>query len=163
MTEADLIFVDSKGNHYLVRDVLGAGDCALLALLHNPNFHAPVSGTDELRRAVVAFARGISHDECSTVYALVGEKNGVTFDAYLSQVLQLGFWVGTVLFIWVMMLYGIDIRSHFFDAQQIPECNSTYDFLKQHLPTVASSVAQDKTPVHVLFHQYRNMKRCKPS
>ena len=48
MNEANIIFSDLKGNRYLVRDVPGAGDCALLALLHNPAFHAPVSGVDEL-------------------------------------------------------------------------------------------------------------------
>jgi hypothetical protein len=57
MTEADLIFIDSLGNPYLVRDILGAGDCALLALLHTLNFHAFVSGVNELRRAIVSFAR----------------------------------------------------------------------------------------------------------
>ncbi len=41
MNEADLIFSDLKGNRYMVRDVPGAGDCALLALLHNSVFHAP--------------------------------------------------------------------------------------------------------------------------
>jgi len=73
-----------------------AGDCALLALLHNPAFHAPVSGVDGLRRVVVSFAREESHQDCSKVYSLVGGKNGVTFDGYLSQVLQPGFWAGTV-------------------------------------------------------------------
>ena len=115
MNESDIIFSDFKGNRYLVRDVLGAGDCALLALLHNPAFHAPVSGADELRRAVVSFARGESRQDCSEVYSLVGERNGVTFDGYLSQVLQPGFWVGTVFFVWVSMCYGITICSHYFD------------------------------------------------
>jgi len=90
MTEADPIFVDSLGNPYLVRDVLGAGGCALLALLHTPNFHAPVSGVNELRRAIVSFARGQCRNECYTVYSLVAERNGVTFNCYLSQALQDG-------------------------------------------------------------------------
>jgi hypothetical protein len=90
MNEANIIFSDFKGNRYLVQDVPGAGGCALLALLHNPAFHAPVSGEDELRRAVMSFARGESHQDCSEVYSLVGGKNGVTFDGYLSQVLQPG-------------------------------------------------------------------------
>ncbi len=80
MTEADPSFVDSQGNYYLVRDVFGAGDCGLLVLLHNLNFHAPVSGVNEMRRAIVAFARGQFNKDCCTVYSLVAERNGVTFD-----------------------------------------------------------------------------------
>ncbi len=38
MISSDPIFVDASGNHYLVRDVAGAGDCALLALLISPSF-----------------------------------------------------------------------------------------------------------------------------
>lgn len=163
MTEADPIFVDSLGNPYLVRDVLGAGDCALLALLHNPNFHAPVSGVNELRRAIVSFARGQCRDECCTVFSLVAERNGVTFDCYLSQALQDGFWVGTVFFIWVTMCYGIDIRSHFFNAQRNPEFNSTCAFLEGHLPSALPSNAENRAAVNVLFHTYRDMKRCKPA
>jgi len=49
MASSDPIFSDASGNHYLVRDVCGAGDCALLALLLSPSFEAPVSGADELR------------------------------------------------------------------------------------------------------------------
>jgi len=163
MTEADLIFVDSAGKNYLIRDVLGAGDCALLALLHNPNFHAPVSGADGLRTAIVAFARGERHDQCSSVYSLVGERNTLSFDSYVSQVLQQGFWVGTVFFIWVTMCYGIEIRSHYFNANRIPEFSSTCDFLRKHLPDVFADVPNDRTPVHVFFHCYRDMKRCKPT
>jgi len=158
MTEADPIFVDSLGNPYLVRDVLGAGDCALLALLHNPNFHAPVSGVNELRRAIVSFARGQCRDECCTVFSLVAERNGVTFDCYLSQALQDGFWVGTVFFIWVTMCYGIDIRSHFFNVQRNPEFNSTCAFLEGHLPSALPSNAENRAAVNVLFHTYRDMK-----
>jgi hypothetical protein len=146
-----------------VRDVLGAGDCALLALLHNPNFHAPVSGVNELRRAIVSFARGQCHDECCTVFSLVAERNGVTFDCYLSQALQDGFWIGTVFFIWVTMCYGIDIRSHFFNAQRNPEFNSTCAFLEGHLPSALPSNAENRAAVNVLFHTNRDMKRCKPA
>jgi len=49
MASSDPIFSDASGNHYLVRDVCGAGDCALLALLLSPSFEAPVLGADELR------------------------------------------------------------------------------------------------------------------
>jgi len=69
MNEANIIFSDLKGNRYLVRDVPGAGDCALLALLHNPAFHAPVSGVDELRRAVMSFSRGESPQDYSKVFS----------------------------------------------------------------------------------------------
>jgi hypothetical protein len=151
MTKVELIFVDSSGKNYLIRDVLGAGDCALLALLHNPNFHAPVSGADGLRMAIVAFARGERHDQCSSVYSLVGERNTLSFDSYVSQVLQQGFWVGTVFFIWVTMCYGIEIRSHYFNANRIPEFSSTCDFLRKHLPDIFADVPNDRTPVHVFF------------
>jgi hypothetical protein len=69
MISSDPIFVDASGNHYLVRDVAGAGDCALLALLISPSFEAPVSGADELRRAIVSFARGEARDDCPRVFA----------------------------------------------------------------------------------------------
>jgi hypothetical protein len=151
MTKVELIFVDSAGKNYLIRDVLGAGDCALLALLHNPNFHAPVSGADGLRMAIVAFARGERHDQCSSVYSLVGERNTLSFDSYVSQVLQQGFWVGTVFFIWVTMCYGIEIQSHYFNANRIPEFSSTCDFLRKHLPDIFADVPNDRTPVHVFF------------
>ena len=49
-----LVFVDANGNHFIVKDVLAAGDCALLALLNHPNFNAPVSDCLELRRAIVS-------------------------------------------------------------------------------------------------------------
>ncbi len=159
----DTVFVDMTGNHYLVRDVLGAGDCALLALLHNPRFEAPVSGVDGLRNAIAAFARGERRDQCSMVYSLVGERNGVTFDSYVSQVLQPGFWVGTVLYIWVTMCYGIEIRSHYFNAHRVPEFTSSVDVLRDHLPDAVPDGVEEKPPVHVLFHTYRNMARCNPS
>ncbi len=120
--------MDSLGNQYLVRDVLGDGDCALLALLHNPVFEAPVSGATELRKALVTFARGESCEDCAKVFALVGEKNETTFDMYLSQMLQLGFRVGTVSFIWATMAYGIDIRSHYFNESRKPDSTSTLTF-----------------------------------
>jgi hypothetical protein len=113
MISTDPIFVDATGNNYLIRDVCAAGDCALLALLMSPTFEAPVSGADELRRAIVSFARGEARDDCSTVFSLIGKNSSMTFDGYLSQVLQPKFWVGTIAFIWTSMAYGIDIVSHF--------------------------------------------------
>jgi hypothetical protein len=58
------------------------------------------------------------------------------------------------------MCYGVTICSHYFDAQQIPQCNST-DFLKSQMSGVSSTGSQQQ--VHVLFHQYHNMKCCKPA
>jgi len=162
MASSDPIFVDASGNHYLVRDVAGAGDCALLALLMSPSFEAPVSGADELRRAIVAFARGEARDDCSNVFSLVGEKNNDTFDGYLSQVIQKGFWVGTIVFIWTSMAYGINIVSHFFNEMKQPASNSTVHFLQLHLPNHVENINPNKT-VHVFFHQYKNMARCRPS
>jgi len=148
MNEADLIFSDFKGNRYLVRDVPGAGDCALLALLHNSVFHAPVSGVDELRRAVMSFSRGESPQDYSKVYSLLREKNGGTFDGFLSQVLQPGFWVGTLFFAWVIMCYGITICSHYFNSQWIPQHNSTEDLLKSHMPGVMFTGSQQQPLLH---------------
>jgi hypothetical protein len=148
MTEVDLIFVDSTGNHYFQ----GCTWCVtLLALLHNPNFHTPVSGADGPRTAIAAFARGECCDQCSSAYALVGERITLTFDSYVSQVLQQGFWVGTVFFIWVTICYGIEIRSHYFNANRIPKFSSFCDFLKKHLPDVFADVPEDKAPAHVFF------------
>jgi prepilin-type processing-associated H-X9-DG protein len=53
---SNVLFVDSLGNQYLVRDVPGDGNCALHALLFNPVFEVPLSGVSELRRGdVIAF------------------------------------------------------------------------------------------------------------
>jgi len=162
MISSDPIFVDASGNHYLVRDVAEAGDCALLALLISPSFEAPVSGADELRRAIVSFARGEARDDCSRVFALVGDKSSQTFDGYLNEVLETGFWVGTIAFIWTSMTYGINIVSHFFNEMKQPDSNSTAKFLQLHFPSHFENINPNKT-VHVFFHQYKNMKRCKPS
>ena len=162
MISADPIFVDATGNNYLVRDVCAAGDCALLALLMSPTFEAPVSGADELRRAIVSFARGEARDDCSTVFSLIGENSTSTFDGYLSEVLQPKFWVGTIAFIWTSMAYGIDIVSHFFNEHKQPASNSTADFLEKHMPKYCEFLDRTKS-MHIFFHQYKNMRRCKPS
>jgi len=156
MTSSDLIFVDASGNHYLVQDVAGAGDCALLTMLMSPSFSALVSEADELRQAIVAFARGEACDDCSNVFSLVGEENNDTFDGYLSQVTQKGFWVGTIIFIWTLMAYGINIISHFFNEMKQPASNSTAHFLQLHLPNHIENINPNKT-VHVFFHQSKNM------
>ena len=83
----ELVFVDANGNHFIVKDVLAAGDCALLSLLNNPNFNAPVSDCLELRRVIVSFAQGPCRDACFTVYGMVGDHFNMQFDCYLHAAL----------------------------------------------------------------------------
>jgi hypothetical protein len=155
-----LVFVDANGNHFIVKDVLAAGDCALLALLNHPNFNAPVSDCLELRRAIVSFAQGPCRDACFTVYGMVGDRSNMQFDCYLQHLLQPRFWVGTVFFIWASMAYGCDVRSHYFDEFRAPKYESTADFLVKYFK---GYLKEDMLIVDVFFHQYRNMGRCKPS
>jgi len=158
---SDVLFVDSLGNQYLVRDVPGDGDCALYALLFNPVFEVPLSGVSELRRGLVEYARGDAREACREVYSLVGQTATTTsFDVYLSEMSQPGFWVGTTAFIWATMAYGFDIRSHFFNEMQIPVSSSSLEFLKQHM--IGYDDAQYRT-VHVFFHKFRDMTTCKPA
>ena len=156
----ELVFVDANGNHFIVKDVLAAGDCALLALLNHPNFNAPVSDCLELRRAIVSFAQGPCRDACFTVYGMVGDRSNMQFDCYLQHVLQPRFWVGTVFFIWASMAYGCDVRSHYFDEFRAPKYESTADFLVKYFKDY---LKENMLIVDVFFHQYRNMGRCKPS
>ena len=69
----------------MVRDVHGAGDCALLALLLSPSFEAPVSGADELRQALVTFASGEACNDCLNVLSLVGEQCSETLAKFFSK------------------------------------------------------------------------------
>ncbi len=85
------------------QDVSTAGDCALLSLMGNPNFQAPLSTANELRRAVVTFARGVKQQDCITVYSMVGNRSNMSFEVYLENVMRAGFWVGTIFFIWTSM------------------------------------------------------------
>ena len=62
-------FRDSNGNFYIICDVAALGDCAVLAILGNPNFKAPLCTVQDLRRAVVSFAQGAAAEDCSKVYA----------------------------------------------------------------------------------------------
>jgi hypothetical protein len=62
----------------------------------NPNFQAPLSTANELRRAVVTFARGVKQQDCITVYSLVGNRSNMSFEVYLENVMRAGFWVGTI-------------------------------------------------------------------
>jgi hypothetical protein len=107
-------FCDAHRRFYLVKDVEALGDCAILAVLCHPNFKAPLCEVQELHRAVVSFARGPRGEECRLVYSLLRAVAATPFDAYLEQVLQPRFWVGTEFFVWVSMLYGVDICVHFF-------------------------------------------------
>jgi len=160
---SEMVYVDSLGKQYLIRDVLGNGDCALLALLHSPGFEAPVSGATELRRGIVSFARGESREACSRVYALLGERNETTFDMYLTRMLDPGFWVGTVAFVWATMAYGVEIKTHFFNDKGQPDSTSTTAFLRRHIPGYEDMELEENKAVHVFFHQYNQMKRCKPA
>jgi hypothetical protein len=117
-----------------VKDVEALGDCAILAVLCHPNFKAPLCEVQELHRAVVSFARGPRGEECRLVYSLLRAVAVTSFDAYLEQVLQPKFWVGTEFFVWVSMLYGVDICVHFFTAEKVPSFQSTADFLRKSIP-----------------------------
>jgi hypothetical protein len=83
----DTIYIDGEGNRYMVRDTLGAGDCALLSLLVNPSFVAPVSSSNELQHAVVSFARGVHREECSTAFPLLADRGNTHFEGYLEHVI----------------------------------------------------------------------------
>jgi hypothetical protein len=97
------VIVDTNGNHYIVKNVSGAGDCALLSLLSNPNFHVPVSDCLELRWTIVLFAQGASREDCYTVSGKVGHYY-MHFESYLKHVI-----------LWASMTYGCEIQSHFFN------------------------------------------------
>jgi len=158
---SNMIFTDAKGVIYAIRDVAGAGDCALLALLRSPNFRAPLSSSDELRRFVVSFVRGPGQFDCSQVYAIVGDRSHLHIEVYLDNVLMPRFWIGTIFFIWTLIALGIRIRSHYFNEFREPKLECTASFLKQYFP---NKYGTDEWPtVDVFFHQYGNMARCKPS
>jgi hypothetical protein len=124
------LYIDAEGKHYMVRDTLGAGDCALLSLLGYPSFTAPVSSSNELRRAIVSFVRGVHREECFTAFSLVRDWASTHFETYLEHVLQPWVWVGTVIYIWTSLAYG---RSNFFNEFREPKLESTGDFLQKYL------------------------------
>jgi hypothetical protein len=97
-SSSDVIFIDFEGRHYLVKHTFAAGDCAMLSLLSNPRFAAPVSSSTELWHAIVSFARGESQQECFNTYALIGDWVNMHFEFYLDHVLRPGFWVGMIYF-----------------------------------------------------------------
>jgi hypothetical protein len=116
MTATDTYtFIDCAGVQYCVKDVPGAGDCALLALLLNPDFKSPCTSPDELRRLVVSYVRGPSRDACSRMFTIVGDRTNFTFELYLESVLRPRFWVGTIFYLWASVALGVNIRSHFFN------------------------------------------------
>jgi hypothetical protein len=56
----------------------------LACLTPNTVFEVPLFGVSELRRGLVAFARGDAREACRKVYALVGQTaSTTTFDMYL--------------------------------------------------------------------------------
>jgi len=127
-------FRDSNGNFYIICDVAALGDCAVLAVLGNPNFKAPLCTVQELRRAVVSFAQGGAAEECSKVYAVLKGLQADAFDVYLQQVLQPRFWVGTEFFVWLTMMYGVEIIVHYFSSHKEVSQESTLGLLKTCLP-----------------------------
>jgi hypothetical protein len=58
-------FHDSNGNFYIFCDVAALGDCAVLVVLGNPSFKAPLCTLQELHCAAVSFAQGTAAEECS--------------------------------------------------------------------------------------------------
>jgi hypothetical protein len=110
-------------------------------------------------RGLVEFARGDACEACREVYSLVGQTATTTsFDVYLSEMSQPGFWVGTTAFIWATMAYGFDIRSHFFNEMQMPVSSSSLEFLKQHM--IGYDDAKYWT-VHVSFCKFKDITTCK--
>jgi hypothetical protein len=129
---SDALYIDAEGKCYMVRGILGAGDCALLSLLINPIFTAPVSSSNKLRRAIVSFARDAHREECFTAFSLFGDRVSTHFEMYLSHVLQPGVWVRTIFYILTSLAYGCNIRSHFFNEFREPKIESTGDFIQKY-------------------------------
>jgi hypothetical protein len=153
-------FIDCAGVQYYVKDVPGAGDCALLALLLNPDFKSPCTSPDELRRLVISYVRGPSRNACSRMFTIVGDRTNFTFELYLKSALRPRFWVGTIFYLWASVALGVNIHSHFFNEFREPKMDCTGTFLRNYFPMIS----QDGwIEVNVYFHQYGSMSRCKPS
>jgi hypothetical protein len=129
---SDALFIDAEGKCYMVRDTCASGDCALLSLLCNPSFKAPVSSSNELRHAIVSFARDAQREECFTAYARLGDWANMHFKTFLQHVLQPGFWVGAVFYIWTSLAYGCNIQSHFFNEFREPKLEISGDFIHKY-------------------------------
>jgi len=151
---------DAQGNFYLVKDVAALGDCAVLSVLCHPNFHAPLTDVQELRRAVVSFAQSAASQDCAVVYTALKPLNAPPFQLYLQQVMQPRFWVGTEFFVWVTMLYGVEIIVHYLDNHKNPQTESTVHLLRSALPNSHFLTGVHGNPISVLFHQYNNMLNC---
>ena len=151
---------DMNQNVFVVCDVAGLGDCAVIALLGNPSFKVPLTSVQELRRAVVSFAQGVAAEDCSRVYSILKSKTATVFNLYLEQVLQPGFWVGTEFFVWATMLYGIEIKVHFFTSHKQISEQSSLNFLRTYLPDSPFNRVSFPEAVNVFFHQYKRMTDC---
>ena len=73
---------------------------------------------------MVTFARSAAED-CSQVYTVLKAVGADPFQAYLEEVLQPRFWVGTDFFVRVTMLYGVDVQVHFLNGDREPQLKST--------------------------------------
>lgn len=153
-------FRDMNQNCYVICDVAALGDCAIIAILGNPSFKVPLTSVQELRRSVVSFAQGVAAQDCKRVYSILKSSTATVFDVYLEQVLQPRFWVGTEFFIWVTMLYGIEIKVHFFSSHKEVSEQSTLSFLRTYLPDSPYHRVLSPEVVHVFFHQYNRMTEC---
>jgi len=56
----------------------------------------------------------VKQQDCITAYSLIGDWANMHFEMYSENVMQPGFWVGTIFFIWTSMTFGVIIRSIFF-------------------------------------------------
>ena len=83
-------FRDMHGKFYIVCDVAALGDCAVLAILGNPNFKAPLCTVQDLRRAVVSFAQGAAAEDCSKVYAVLKGVQATSFQVTWNRSCNLG-------------------------------------------------------------------------
>jgi hypothetical protein len=115
---------------FLTKDVAALGDCAVLSVLCHPNFHSPLTDVQELRRAVVNFAHTAASEDCARVYWALRSIAVCPFQAYLEQMLQPWFWLGTEFFVMVTMLYGVEVRVHYLDNNKNPQLESTSHFLR---------------------------------
>jgi hypothetical protein len=143
-----------------VKDVAALGDCAILAVLCHPNFNMPLTDIQELRHAVVSFARGPQTAECRHGYSLLKPATGIPFEAYLDQVLLSRFWVRTEFFAWVMMLYGIDIHVHYFTTEKVASVQSSAVFLAGAFLNGTNLGVMFLSPINIFFHQYKQMASC---
>ncbi len=74
--------------------------------------------------------------------------------------MQPRFWVGTEFFVWVTMLYGVEIIVHYLDNHKNPQTESTMHLLRSALPNSHFLTSVHGNPISVLFHQYNNMLNC---